>query len=65
MAKADQKNAQRVLSALIDGVHPETRAELGSESILENVGGVRCFMTARDALIAVKARAARRAQLCI
>ena len=63
MAKANSANAKRVLTALIDGVHPETGAELKNESILQSVGVLRCLMTARDALATVEARELRRAQL--
>jgi hypothetical protein len=63
MAKANTTNAKKVLGALIDGVHPETGAELAHESILQNVSVLRCLMTARDALQTVEARELRRAQL--
>ena len=63
MAKANSANAKRVLTALIDGVHPETGAELKNESILQSVDVLRCLMTARDALATVEARELRRAQL--
>jgi hypothetical protein len=63
MARANSANAKRVLTALIDGVHPETGAELKNESILQSVGVLRCLMTARDALATVEARELRRAQL--
>jgi hypothetical protein len=63
MARANTTNAKRVLKALIDGVHPETGAELEDESILQNVDVLRCLMTARDALATVEARELRRAQL--
>jgi hypothetical protein len=63
MAKPNSRNARRVLSALIDGMHPATGAELTDESVLQDVDVVRCLMVARDALEAVEARALRRAQL--
>lgn len=63
MGKVDSKHAQGVLTALIEGVHPETRAELADESVLQNVEVVRSLMIAREALAAVEARAARRALL--
>jgi len=63
MAKPNSRNARRVLSALIDGMHPETGIELNDDSVLQDVDVVRCLMVARDALDVVEARALRRAQL--
>jgi hypothetical protein len=63
MAKVDSKRAQSVLTALIDGVHPETGAELAEESVLQDVVVVRSLLIARGALEAAEARTARRALL--
>jgi hypothetical protein len=63
MARASVQTARKVLSSLIDGVHPTTGEELTKESVLQDVDIVRCLMIARDALATVDARAARRAQL--
>ena len=63
MAKVDSKRAQSVLTALIDGVHPETGAELADESVLQDVVVVRSLLIARGALEAAEARTTRRALL--
>lgn len=63
MAKVDSKRAQSVLTALIDGVHPETGAELAEDSVLHDAVVVRSLLIARGALEATEARTARRALL--
>lgn len=63
MAKIDAKRAQSVLTALIDGVHPQTGAELAADSVLQDVAVVRSLLIARGALEAAEARTARRASL--
>ena len=63
MSAPNYERSRQVLQALVQGVDPETSAELPMDTVLNRVDVVRTLLAAIDALDAVSARALRRAQL--
>jgi len=59
------KNAQRILSSLVQGVDPISGRELTNESVIQNAEVLRALMAGISALETAEARAKRRAQLPI
>jgi hypothetical protein len=63
MSAPNYQRSRQVLQALVQGVDPETSAELPMDTVLNRVDVVRALLAAIEALDAVSARALRRAQL--
>jgi hypothetical protein len=63
MSAPNYQRSRQVLQALVQGVDPETSAELPMDTLLNRVDVVRALLAAIEALDAVSARALRRAQL--
>ena len=63
MSAPNFQRSRQVLQALVQGVDPETSAELPMDTVLNRVDVVRALLAAIEALDAVRARAVRRAQL--
>ena len=63
MSTLNYQRSRQVLQALVQGVDPETSAELPKDTVLNRVDIVRALLAAIDALDTVNARALRRAQL--
>ena len=57
------QQARKILEALVQGVHPETRVSLTGEAVLEDATVLRALLEATVALRASEVRALRRAQL--
>ncbi len=63
MSAPNYQRSRQVPQALVQGVDPETSAELPMDTVLNRVDVVRALLAAIEALDAVSARALRRAQL--
>jgi hypothetical protein len=63
MSAPNYQRSRQVLQALVQGVDPETSAELTMDIVLNRVDVVCALLAAIEALDAVSARALRRAQL--
>ena len=63
MSTPNYQRSRQVLEALVQGVDPETGAELPGDTVLNRVDVVRALLGAIEALDAMNARALRRAQL--
>jgi hypothetical protein len=63
MSTLNYQRSRQVLQALVQGVDPETSAELPKDTVLNLVDIVRALLAAIEALDTVNARALRRAQL--
>ena len=63
MSAPNYQRSRQVLQALVQGVDPETSAELPMDTVLNRVDVLRALLAAIEALDAVSARSLRRAQL--
>ena len=63
MSTLNYQRSRQVLQALVQGVDPETSADLPKDTVLNRVDIVRALLAAIEALDTVNARALRRAQL--
>jgi hypothetical protein len=63
MNKYNYPRAKQVLQSLIQGIDPQTGAELSKDTVLNRVDVVRALLSSVDAIEQVTARAARRANL--
>ena len=63
MSAPNYQRSREVLQALVQGIEPESGAELPADTVLNRVDIVRVLLAATAALDAVRERAMRRAQL--
>jgi hypothetical protein len=63
MSAPNYQRSRRVLQALVQGLDPETRQELPTDTVLNRIDVVRALLTALSALEDMNARALRRALL--